>query len=150
MLNINQILLFAIPLIFVTVWCFTLWLISRLSGWNKLAGTFHYPDKFTGHVFSFQSARINWANFNNGLKIGVSQQGLYMVPMLFFRIFFPPLLIPWSEISTEPKKRFMVAYQQLRLKSFPRHKIDIQQKTFEKITKALEEQTRDQSAGQKP
>ena len=140
--NINNLLiLLGFPIFFITVWCLTLWLISQLSGWSRLAKTFAYREKFTGTTFSFQSARINWASFNNALKIGVSQEGLYLVPLLFFRFFFTPLLIPWSEINAQQVKKLFATYQRLTLESFPNYKIDITQATFDKIVSALEKES---------
>ncbi|HPJ71373.1 MAG TPA: hypothetical protein PK636_01670, partial [bacterium] len=96
----------AYPLILVGAWCAALKIISRLSGWSALAETFGFPGMFEGKVYRFQSARMGPVNLNLALNLGADESGLYLVPVFFFRLFHPPLLIPWSEIEAAPVKRF--------------------------------------------
>ena len=50
--------------------------------------------------------------------MGMSDEGLYLVPMAPFRLFHKPLLIPWSEVEAEPYRRFIDGYR-VTLRSVP-------------------------------
>ena len=88
---------------FVLVWCFAVWIASWASGWRKLAERFPATFAFTGDTVRFASARIGIANYNGTLIVGTGSEGLYLVPIRIFRFFHPPLLIPWTEITSDPR-----------------------------------------------
>jgi hypothetical protein len=41
-------------------------------------------------------------NFSSSLEMGVTERGLFLVPMILFGLFHGPLLIPWGDIQAEP------------------------------------------------
>ena len=78
--------------------------ISLIGGWHKLRRQFRAPHNFTdGTLFTWQSARVGLANYNNILKIRVAPQGLFLACPFMFRLMHPPLLIPWQEITVVKK-----------------------------------------------
>jgi hypothetical protein len=132
---------FLFPFFFVGMWCFVLRTLSYKSGWTKLADRFYFPGKFDGIYFRFRSGRMNDVAFSSALELGANEQGLYLIPMLLFRLFHKPILIPWSELEAEPFKRFWFAGHRLSFKTFPEISLEIQGNAFEKLLKELKKKT---------
>jgi hypothetical protein len=118
---------------FVALWTFVLFILSHVSGWQRLAGRFHRERPFRGKTQRYRSARMNLVNFSAMLEIGGNEEGFYLRPMLIFRPFFKSLLIPWSEIEAEPFDWVIYRGHQLTFRSFPRIKLKILGRTFEEI-----------------
>ena len=136
LLPIGIILVF--PLFFVGLWCSVLRLLSWMSGWRRLAERFHHPKPFEGSYYRFQTAHMTGVRFGGVLEIGVGETGLYLVPMILFRLFHPPLLIPWSELRAASVKRFLFEGHRLTFHSFPGIELDLHRRTFEKMARYLE------------
>ena len=109
-----------------------------MSGWRRLAERFHHPKPFEGSYYRFQTAHMTGVRFGGVLEIGVGETGLYLVPMILFRLFHPPLLIPWSELRAAPVKRFLFEGHRLTFHSFPGIELDLHRRTFEKMARYLE------------
>jgi hypothetical protein len=90
-----------IPFFFVGLWLLVTLIISRVSGWTRLAESYRFDQPFTGTMFRWQSVSLGRTGYNNSLQLGVNDQGLYMAPMALFRMFHPPLFLPWSEVSVQ-------------------------------------------------
>ena len=85
------------------------WLLSSRSGWQELAEKYEadrsIPDTFYLEVnqrISFKHETKSGSTSLTRLGIGVSDDGFYLtmsaIPLIGDRL-FPPLLIPWSDIS---------------------------------------------------
>ncbi len=130
------------PFFFVGLWCFVLRILSSVCGWTQLAEHFHYPGKFQGKYYHFQSAHMKSIRFGGTLVIAVNAEGLYLVPMILFRPFHKPLLIPWSEIHAESFKRFMFKGYRITFQSAPDIKLQMPGRTFETMLEYLKTQTK--------
>jgi hypothetical protein len=87
-------------LAFGLLWSAIVFLSSRISGWATLARHFPASEPASGQSWDWTSARFGWfANYRNVLSVTISPTGLYMRPVLPFRIGHRPLLIPWRAIS---------------------------------------------------
>ncbi|MCP3098504.1 hypothetical protein LZ198_06385 [Myxococcus sp. K15C18031901] len=64
--------------------------LSRASGWSRLAR--RQPRCGAGGW-----GRVGWIDYRSCLVVGGDARGLYLVPVLPFRPFHPPLRIPGSE-----------------------------------------------------
>jgi hypothetical protein len=96
-------------LLFCGTWILVSFSISRASGWTKLAQIYAAQQPFSGTLIRFQAAQFRRAtNYNGCLDFGSDMHGLYIVPMLIFRAFHPPLRIPWSEVTAQPIKVWRV------------------------------------------
>ncbi len=122
-----------IVLFFTGLWILILKLFSVLSGWRTLAERFQYQDKFEGRYYRFQSAWMNKVLFRSSLEMGMNVMGLYLIPMILFRLFHKPIFIPWSEIEAQPIKRFMIQVYRLRFRSCPDVSLTVYKKTFERM-----------------
>lgn len=132
---------FVFPFFFIGMWCAVLRILSIMSGWTQLAERFHHTEKFGGKYYRFQSARMKQVNFSSALEMGVNETGLYLVPMILFRLFHKPLLVPWGEIHAEPFKKFLFNGYCLTFKSFPDITLEMYNRTFERMMEYLKGQT---------
>jgi hypothetical protein len=120
-------------LFFVGIWLLVLKILSIQSGWTTLAERFHYYDKFEGSYYRFQTARMNKVFFRSSLEIGMNVMGLYLIPMIFFRLFHTPLFIPWAEIEAEPGKSLLIKIYRLRFRSYPNITLEVFKKSFDRM-----------------
>lgn len=89
----------AVPLFlafFTGLWCMVVLLISYVSGWRTLAKHFRAEDKPSGRFLAMQSLSMNSAQYNGALTLGITETGLYLEPIVLFRLGHAPLLIPWT------------------------------------------------------
>lgn len=99
---------FIFPLFFVALWCAVLFLTSQISGWAALARRFRLASPFTGQTWAWNRARMRWGtNYKNCLTIGADPMGLYLSVMFFFRLFHPPLVLPWQEVSVRRRRKIL-------------------------------------------
>ena len=138
----ENVFLVVFPFFFVGGWCIVSWRLSVMSGWTRLAERFHYPDKFQGRRFHSQTAKLGRVSYGYSLEMGASEQGLYLVPMLLFRLFHKPLLIPWDELRAEPFKALFFKGYRLTFRTFPGITLDMPNRTFGRIAEFLKPQTR--------
>lgn len=83
---------------------------SRASGWHKLAG--HYPrlNPFQGEwismpdFFGKEGRGGMTVDFNNcqtnAINLAVDGQGMYLSMSIAFRLFHPPIFVPWSDVRS--------------------------------------------------
>jgi hypothetical protein len=68
------------------------------KGWNSLLAGYRAPRPPQGKKIGGASASIGIARYNGVLSLWLADEGLYLQPMLLFRAFHPPLLVPWPHI----------------------------------------------------
>ncbi len=49
-----------------------------------------------------------YVHFASALSVGADESGLYLAVFALFRLWHPPLLIPWSEVSIIPRQRGLI------------------------------------------
>ncbi len=90
--------------IFFLWWCFVVWLVGKISGWQELAEK--YPG---GSQLDDPMVRWKWwqsvsmrahCNYNNCLILGISPKGLALRMPFVFRVGHPPILLPWQAIES--------------------------------------------------
>jgi hypothetical protein len=103
-----------------------LWFISRIGGWRTLATEF--PDRpvaVESHVFRIEDQpferslrRFYWqslmmgppyfpSNYGSCVNVDVGERGIRLQVSLPFRLFHPPVLLPWSAIEGCESQRVM-------------------------------------------
>jgi hypothetical protein len=88
-------------------WFGVVWWMAAIGGWLDLAGKYAAPEGFEvkpAERFRFRSLQLRTralfrANYIAMMKIGLTSDGLYLIPSVLFRFRHPPLLIPWAEIT---------------------------------------------------
>lgn len=92
------------PVLFAIIDVLSIYLVvsftlSWWSGWALLATKFPARRQFDGPRRWGQSGKMRWlCNYSNCLITGANSEGLYLATIPFFRLFHPPLFIPWREI----------------------------------------------------
>jgi hypothetical protein len=96
------------PVAFVAIWLLTTGLISMIGGWHSLADRYAAPDGFEiapDQRFRFRSIvlrRLPWfpARYRGCVTVSLITAGCHLAVLVVFRYRHPPLLIPWSAITS--------------------------------------------------
>ncbi len=129
----NNMITYFFPFVFVGMWVFVTFIISKM-GWADLVANYQYDAPFTGERVGIISASINGANYKNSLVLKYNQEGIYIRPVLLFRLFHKPMLIPWKEIKeVRDKKVLFYTYKELIIGHPFVAIIGIQETVFRKI-----------------
>ena len=92
-------------------WVGSSFALATIGGWRRLAEVYRLGDKFRGDQFRLRSARMRWgAGYSNCLMLGANEHGFYMAIFFPFRLFHPPLFIPWSDIGVARKNGWLYKY----------------------------------------
>ncbi len=105
---------------FVALWCFAMYLVSLLSGWQALTRRFRAQSEPTGPMqtagpFLFTVYLRNWTHYNSVIRVTAAQDALYLSVLVLFRFAHPPLRIPWEEITVSSTRWFWRDYVVLTL-----------------------------------
>ena len=109
--------------------------ISVLGGWAELARFYRHHGRFNGRRDRFESLRMGQVHYNLCAVLGMNSDGLFLSVMLPFRLWHPPLLIPWRELSLEWKKSsfFKLPYLDVRARQVPACSIRIYAGSFARL-----------------
>ena len=98
---------------FVAIWLFGTAILSRISGWARLAEEFRSDAPATGETFRFASGSMGRApfraNYNSCLWLVVTPAGFQLSVWLPFRFLSPTLFIPWTRVESLEEKRVFLA-----------------------------------------
>ncbi len=92
-------LVLAFAALFVALWCGVCLLLSRVSGWHRLAQL--YPGTATpgGQPFGPMGVLMGLARYKGCVVCHTGPEGLHLGVLRIFQLGHPPLLIPWSAIA---------------------------------------------------
>ncbi len=97
------------PIYFVLLWLAVSAIISYIGGWRTLSKSFRAREPFVDKKRHFQSGQFRWlAGYHNCLTLGADPNGLYLGILFLFRFMHPPLFIPWSEVSVQTKRSWIL------------------------------------------
>ncbi len=89
----------ALMSLFAGLWFGVSWLIAQF-GWRALARSYRTTKEAPSEMHNFCTGSINWfANYRVALRVGLTQDGVYLSVWPVFRIGHPPLLIPYRDIT---------------------------------------------------
>ncbi|RRJ95492.1 hypothetical protein Ga0100231_015505 [Opitutaceae bacterium TAV4] len=106
------------PLIFVSIWFGVSFVISRM-GWHAFGKKYRATVRPAGESFNCPGATFGniFASYRNVMRVVFSESGIYIYPLLFFRLFHPPFLVPWEKVARPiKKKRFFVTHTELEIR----------------------------------
>jgi hypothetical protein len=125
------------PVFFVALWLVILNFIGKVTGWASLAEHYRLTDPFLGETWPFQSAQMRYMSHYNGcLTFGANEQGMYVAGWGPFRIGAAPLLVPWGELTLEPKKRWLISGYELHFRQSPDVYMWVRSSLGEKLLRA--------------
>ena len=95
---------FLVPVLFLTVgvpfFCAISGLLALVAGWPSLARRYPATHQPPGEELSFQVYGVGGVRENGVTVLVVSPEGLFLRPIIFFRVGRRPLLIPWEAIES--------------------------------------------------
>ena len=82
---------------------------ARFSGWTALAKAYPAGEQpVGGAMFRRRSGQMKWRlKYDRCLRVIIHRTGIYVVPHLVFRLFHPPVLLPWREVQSVTEKRLV-------------------------------------------
>jgi len=103
----NQVAPILLPFFFVGIWLLAIGLLAAVGGWRSLAASYAAPEGFEPEPenrYRFRSIQLRSgfllrSNYRGSMTVGLTSQGLYLVPFVLFRFLHKPLLIPWTAIT---------------------------------------------------
>lgn len=96
------------PFFFAAIWLGVVSLLSLVSGWRGLAGSYRTELAAPKGTLSFRTGRLNGlVNYNSVLSVGAAPGGLYLAVFFLFRPGHAPLLIPWSRVKVKGERRLL-------------------------------------------
>jgi hypothetical protein len=95
-----------------------LFALSRF-GWSDLASVYRAERPFEGERWHWVSTKVGKTRWRSSLTVGANGEGLFLVPMIFFRVAHPALFIPWSDITADWKRSFGFQFVQLTARRAP-------------------------------
>lgn len=131
---------FLFPFFFIGVWIFATYIIANMA-WNDLVEHYRAPDHVEGKRIGINSLSINSVNYKNSIVLTYNEVGLYMKPILLFRLFHEPLLIPWTEMRVvRTKKILFTAYTEVSVGTPTSTILLLKEKTFNQFQQYINHQ----------
>ncbi len=94
-------------IVFPLFWSAIVFLISRVGGWSELAERFGHDGPAQGEVFTWCSARLRFlCNYSNCLRVTISDAGIHIRTLIFFKMGHRPLFIPWEAVESLKVRRY--------------------------------------------
>ncbi|MCG8352599.1 MAG: hypothetical protein MI924_32945 [Chloroflexales bacterium] len=78
-------------------------LLGRIGGWAILAQRYRVSSPTPASVTRGVSGRVGSLSYRNNLVVGIDDHGLYLAPMLPFRLGHAPLRISWSAFQAQQR-----------------------------------------------
>lgn len=99
----------ALP-IFIFLWALISYGVSFIGGWHKAQKVYGRTYQQADKEYYFCSGRIGLAKYSNSLIFGTNKEGLFICPLLLFRIGHKTLFFPWSDITVCREKMLVFSY----------------------------------------
>jgi hypothetical protein len=130
--------LIAFPFLFVGMWLFVTTVLGFMSGWFSLQQW--YADDGNGEPL----LRLGWqsgsmglgVSFRSCLTLAARRDGFSVRVWRIFGPFQRPLLIPWRDISAEPKRMLFFQMVRLNFGSPASGSLKISQRTWDRLIAA--------------
>jgi hypothetical protein len=93
---------FFFPFMFVGMWIAVTFFLSLIGGWSALADRYRSDCDFVNNWKGWQTGAVGFVHYRTSLWVATNPRGLCLKtgPLFFFRLFHPPLCIPWADIET--------------------------------------------------
>lgn len=139
-----KVLLF--PILFAAMWYLVTSLLSKVSGWARLADEYGGEATDGLNWYWFSSAKIGYTaipiflrvNYKSVLSVAADAQHIYLKVLPPFRPGSPLLMIPLSDITITPTQRFGFSLAAYTFREVP----DIEILISDRLNKKLEADSR--------
>jgi len=100
MFTLNHIDPFYWVIFFLIFWLLLNFLVSRLTGWARMAVHYRNPGGWPEKVWRYQTIHTRWGmGYKGCTNIGVDSRGLHFSFGFLFRFGHPPIFVPWGDIT---------------------------------------------------
>ena len=127
-------------LVFVALWLGALHVSARIGGWRELARAYPplgIPGSGLGETFRFRSIGLRArTHYGACVTLVAGLASLRVSLMRPFGVGHPPFEVPWDDITTEPKRAFLVPQVSLRCARVPHVPIRMQRPLAEALARA--------------
>ena len=87
-------------IVFPLFWCLVVWILSRVSGWHRLAALHASGSRpVAGVCHVGVTGMVGGVSYRGVLTLHFDTGGFFLEVMPLFKIGHPRLFIPWSEIT---------------------------------------------------
>ncbi len=93
------------------MWCFLSWLLSRLSGWSRLARQYRSLRGIDGESAHMRTGKIGVVSYHSCLSFRVNDDGLRIAVAFPLRLGHPPLFIPWDQFHHVAEDPIMYSHK---------------------------------------
>lgn len=94
--------------VFPLMWCFVVWLLSHMGGWQGLATRYASGNReVTGTRHGSVTGMVGGVSYRGTLTVHVNSEGFFLEVMPLFKIGHPRLFIPWTEISGRKSREIL-------------------------------------------
>ena len=117
MFTLNHINPLYYAIFFLVLWVLVNLIISRLTGWARMAS--HYPvmGAFTGKIWRFQTIGTRRGmGYKGSTNVGADSRGLHLSLFFIFRFGHPAIFVPWRDITITEKQVFKSKELELRFR----------------------------------
>ncbi len=109
-----------LAVLFIALWCAVSFLISYIGGWFALSKRFKrqsepYGETKSAGPFFYTVYMRWWGHYSSVVRLTAASDALYASVLFPFRVFHPPLRIPWDQIQFGRAKYFFRNYIVLNL-----------------------------------
>ena len=119
------------------------------SGWSLLAKVYKSSEPFDGQFWNCQSGQIGVRDeldssleglfpYRSCLNIGANRSGLYLSIFILFRLWHPPLFIPWSDVTVSSEEGFLGRRMKFSFRQVPLVSLHISERVGQEIVKYAE------------
>jgi len=96
--------------------------VADIASWMRL----HLgKGEFDGERWGSKSASIGSIDYRRCLTFGAAKDGLYIRPSWFFRLWHPPLFIPWTDVNVAHAQGWVFRYLDLRFAYMPKIRVRV-------------------------
>ena len=111
------------PAVFALAWVGATVLLSVMSGWHQLASRFRATSPIEGERCRFASLSLGTGAFpmsyRNCIFVTVGRSGFVMSVLFLYRMFHPPIYVPWSAVETvHPEQRWFLMCTAVYIRGF--------------------------------
>ncbi len=135
-MQVKNVVIFLFLFGFVAIWTLALRFIALISGWTRLAKRYSTKDRlnpYQGKKLRRKSGRLGGSSYKRVLILGANMQGVYISVNVLFRLFHPPLFIPWSEIEAEERDGVFMSFVTLKFTEVPNVALTIPAKVMAQL-----------------
>ncbi|MCB1092834.1 MAG: hypothetical protein KDL87_14960 [Verrucomicrobiae bacterium] len=100
----------AFAIVFPAFWCAVAYLLSHLSGWQRLAKYYSAPEPPApggGTSHGGVRGKIGGVSYKGVLELQFVPEGFYLETIILFRVGHPRLFIPWSHDTSRRRRHLL-------------------------------------------